>query len=124
MVVFGRQVFVEYINKSREAEILTNISAVATAEEAYFQEFKSYSADPKAIGYSPEGNLRGALYFTYEEVPAEIQKLLGEEEKPFVSQDKYRILGVFKDGKTEVILFVKENGQPIKRIESPLPQTR
>lgn len=120
--MFGRKIFVEYMNKARETEILTNIASLVTAEEAYFQEHKSYSADTKAIGYAPEGNLRGALYLTYEEVPADIQKLLSEEEKPFVSGDRYRILGVFKDGKTEVILFVKENGQAIKRIENPLPQ--
>lgn len=122
VVLFGRKVFVEYIEKARESEMTTNIAAVVTSEEAYYQEFKTYTTDLKKAGYVPEGKLRGAIYLTYEETPADIQQLLTEDEKPFVSQDSYRILGVFRDGKTEIILFVKDKDQPIKRIANRLPQ--
>lgn len=49
--------------KSRQSEAKGNLSAIYTAEKAFFAEWNYYFTDFRDIGFSPEGNLRYKVGF-------------------------------------------------------------
>lgn len=50
--------FQRFQAKARQSEARASISAIYTAEKAFFQEWQQYFADFQAIGYIPEGQFR------------------------------------------------------------------
>lgn len=49
--------------KSRQTEAKNNLSALYTAEKAFFAEWNYYFTDFRDIGFAPEGNLRYKIGF-------------------------------------------------------------
>ncbi|WP_413290813.1 hypothetical protein [Bdellovibrio sp. HCB337] len=101
--------FREYMAKARESEAKTQLSSFYTAEQAFYAEFKEYSADHAKIGYSPEGQLRGKFYYSLDQVPVEIASKLPSEAKPYFEKDAYRVLCLMAYDETLVAFTIDHN---------------
>lgn len=44
--------------KARQSEAKTQLTALFTAEKAFFQEYSAYHSNFRAVGFSPEGQIR------------------------------------------------------------------
>lgn len=55
--------FQKFQAKARQSEAKTNLSAIYTAEKAFFAEWTQYFADFRDIGYTPEGEFRYRIGF-------------------------------------------------------------
>ncbi len=55
---FGIPQVQKQMAKARQVEAKTNLSAIYTAEKAFFVEYTSYAVNLAPIGYAPEGELR------------------------------------------------------------------
>jgi type IV pilus assembly protein PilA len=55
--------FQRFQAKARASEARTQLSALNTAEKAFYAEWNSYSTDLVGIGFSPEGSLRYVVGF-------------------------------------------------------------
>ncbi|MDG0816432.1 hypothetical protein [Bdellovibrio svalbardensis] len=128
--VFGLAIFiailwwnlygVKYVEKAKESELRTIMASVVTAERAYFEEYKKFSSDLKAIGYSAEGNLRSTIYLKPEDIPVGLREELSESDIPFVRDDDYQILGVLKDNH-RISFWTQRKGDEPKKVKSVQP---
>ena len=55
--------FQSFQTKARQGEAKSQLAAIATAEEAFSQEWSQYFAEFVDIGYAPKGNLRYLIGF-------------------------------------------------------------
>ena len=73
---------------TRAKGILTDMHSSQTA---YHKKFKTYSADRKAIGYVEYADL-ARMFFTPNELPANMMTVLPQQHLPYVAQDSFKIL--------------------------------
>lgn len=106
----------DYILRARDSEAKTVLSSYATAQRAFFTEYQRYSNDAQAIGYSPEGKLRGKLYTYREELPSKVVSLISRDQEPFINQDGFRVLYVM-DQDDEIRIFSIDQNKVVSRLK-------
>ncbi|QDK45379.1 hypothetical protein DOM22_09555 [Bdellovibrio sp. ZAP7] len=108
----------DMVDKARLSEIKTNLASLITAEEAFYQEYDKYSADFSAIGYSPEGQLRGEFYLEADKVPQEYKNRLSVEDLPYVGKDDYQVLIAYKGDSGSLSFFKFKFGGTLQEIKA------
>lgn len=109
------QFFSESILRARDSEAKTILSSYVSAQDAFFTEYHSYSKKPEAIGYSPEGKLRGKLYTSRDELPAEVSRLIYQNQEPYIDQNSFRVLYVMGEG-SDIRIFSVDQKKVFSRL--------
>lgn len=105
-----------YMAKARASEAKTMLSSWASAQNAFYAEYKEYTGDSSKIGFLPEGNLRGKLYTSERELPEEIAQRLPQDIRPFVAKDSYLVIYVMDDGTAKRVFSINQN-KAIRQLE-------
>lgn len=101
--------FSDFMAKARASEANTMLSSWATAQSAFYAEYKEYSDDSSKMGFSPEGNLRGKLYTSERELPEEIAQRLPQDMIPFMSKDSYLVLYIMEESGAKHVFSVNQD---------------
>lgn len=112
----------DLVDKAHLSEIKTNLASLITAEEAYYQEYSKYTSDLQAIGYSPEGQLRGIFFLDASKVPQEYKDRLMPADLPYVEKDDYQVLIAYKEDSGRLTFYKFKFGgtlQEVKAKEQP-----
>ncbi len=100
--------------KAHLSEMKTAMAALISSMEAFHNETGRYSDDFDTIGYSPGGELQSKLYLKSKDVPLDILERIAENDRPFVTNSDYQILGILdkSDGSTIFFKVSKKSPKP------------
>lgn len=117
VLIVGAIFLFDHVYKVKEiaqiSEMKTAMAALISSMKAFHNETGRYSDDFDAIGYFPEGTLRSKLFLKSKDVPQDILERIAEEDRPFVSDSDYQILGILELGDREIVIKANNrNSEP------------
>lgn len=86
-----------FINKDmyKKNDVINTLKMYQMAQGNYFAEYGKYSKDPKNIGYAHQSDMF-LIFFKESEIPLNIKDLINKKDFPFVKDDSYCLIGMYK----------------------------
>lgn len=97
--------------RTEETEVRSALSAVHLAQKKYHGRWQKFSPDIKQINFEPSNAVNTLVFLNEKDIPGAVFAKVPTEAMPFVQDQSYQILGVFKN---QVAYTIDQNGKLVR----------